>query len=104
MAFDPGPVAGEGDMGNTTDADEVDAWRVLTLDMAAFLAAKDHELLDTEVEDNGAVWYFAKTKELVEDVMAFTQGDGISEPAKLLQTYMRMRREMFNLLDGRQTA
>lgn len=87
-----------------SDEGVVDVWRVVTLDMAAFLAAKNHELVSTEVDGRDCFWFFEKNDGLLTDVMDFTQGDGLCEPMKLLESFKRMRREMFEKLDAQRTA
>lgn len=84
--------------------DLVDSLRVRDLDMAAFLCVRGHELISIEPDGSECFWHFIDGETLRKDVLEFGQGDSVCEPRALLLTHKRMRREMFEVLDGRRPA
>lgn len=71
------------------------------LTMTAMLVTLGFDLLRSEKSGTSCVWYFTDTDKLIDEVDKYNAGAASVEPKALIRHRDRLRREMFDLLDGR---
>jgi len=85
-------------------ATQSDVWETTDLTTAAYLRAIDIRYEEMRAENGEVIWSFVRCPELTEAIAQYSMGEASVEPEEFSRQLLKLRRRMFDVLDGRASA